>query len=87
MGFTCYSGSYGGLAVVFLLAGVFVPFFFLLLFRISFAVAAGPQVALALAVVVDLVDVSLLVGAISVWGAGGELMFWAMFWWSVVFLC
>ena len=50
----------------------FIPAFFLLLFLISVAAAAGPQVAIALAVEVDFVDVSLLVEVMVGWGAGGE---------------
>jgi hypothetical protein len=55
-----------------------VPAFFLLLFLSSAAVAAGPQVAVTLAIVVDFVVTSLLAGVVSAWGASGALVFWAM---------
>jgi hypothetical protein len=47
---------------VFIFYGIVLPAFFFLFFLSSVAVAAGPQVAAALAAVVDLVESSLLMG-------------------------
>lgn len=53
---------------------MFVPALFFLFFLISAAVAAGPLEAATLAVVVDLVETSLLVGVeIIVGSVGGKL--------------